>query len=84
MYSPIHTTRYGLVNRISIPGRSTGYFLLQNVHTGAEANSASYPLALGGLSGGGGGKAAEGVQLTSHLQLVQRSKNRGTTPPRHL
>jgi hypothetical protein len=57
------------------------YSLLHVVQTGSWAHPTSYPMGTGGSFPGD--KVAGSVKLTTHLQLVPRSRKRGSIDPLH-
>jgi hypothetical protein len=67
------------MNGGSSPGRAGNFSLHHRVQTGSGAHPASYPM--GTRDSFPGGWSGRGVNLTTHLHLVPRSRMRGAIPP---
>ena len=65
---------------VRFTAEETGFCLLQNDKIGSGSHTASHSVDGGNFHAGD--KAAGGLELVTHLQLVQRLKMRGAiTPP---
>jgi hypothetical protein len=72
----------GIATGCGLDGRGVGgedSSPLHVVETGSEAHTASYQMGYGGSFHGG--KSGRGVKLTTRLQLVPRSRTRGSIHP---